>query len=86
MSRKNKAQNKIARRLERQEKSYWKDEDLIKLNPYFKPNKVCKNAIFVKEKVEGYAMEINVNKGCKNLRRNSSAWCEDCAKKYNEKT
>jgi hypothetical protein len=48
-------------------------------------NDVCKNASFVEEAVEGFAVKIKVNKGCKNLRADGSSRCEKCSKKNNEK-
>ena len=48
-------------------------------------NDVCKNAILTQEKVEGFAFEVTVNKGCKNLRANGSSHCEKCSEKYAKK-
>ena len=46
-------------------------------------NAVCKNAEFVKEKLEkDIAIEVIVNKGCKNLRADASSHCAPCSKKY----
>jgi len=51
----------------------------------YKDNDVCKNAIFEKEKIPDTTLEIDINKGCKNLRANGSSRCEKCSKKYNAK-
>lgn len=48
-------------------------------------NAVCKNAIFVEEKLKDIAVKTIVNKGCNNLRANGSSHCSECSNKYNGK-
>lgn len=77
MSNKNKPENKLLRRQEREDRKGKKKYPII----LPKQNEVCKNAVFIKEKMKDTPHTITINKGCKNLRRNGSAWCEKCAKK-----
>lgn len=49
----------------------------------------CKNASFdyEQDKVDYTTREFTfkiTNKGCNNLRRNGSAWCQDCSDKFKQ--